>query len=168
MNGTTSANKFCFITLVQNNFHGSRTVFTALAKKLYSFSSVVKTYQGTSFCLVWINRELQWVLAPDKASCKVVKKKSVCLLFCPSYFSKNVLNALPACCIFWLLLCFLFWQRVVKADIVNYSQEPVTRTVNPPRSSMCAVQWPRCSYLVWYLCSPPALTQALGLPGTLF
>ncbi|XP_074678242.1 ras-related protein Rab-28 isoform X2 [Strix aluco] len=31
-------------------------------------------------------------------------------------------------------------QRVVKADIVNYSQEPVTRTVNPPRSSMCAVQ----------------------------
>lgn len=31
-------------------------------------------------------------------------------------------------------------QRVVKADIVNYSQEPVTRSVNPPRSSMCAVQ----------------------------
>ncbi|KAF4802127.1 Ras-related protein Rab-28 [Turdus rufiventris] len=31
-------------------------------------------------------------------------------------------------------------SRVVKADIVNYSQEPVTRTVNPPRSSMCAVQ----------------------------
>ncbi|NXF45008.1 RAB28 protein, partial [Oceanites oceanicus] len=31
-------------------------------------------------------------------------------------------------------------DRVVKADIVNYSQEPVTRTVNPPRSSMCAVQ----------------------------
>uniref|UniRef100_A0A8B9F1Z7 Ras-related protein Rab-28 n=1 Tax=Amazona collaria TaxID=241587 RepID=A0A8B9F1Z7_9PSIT len=31
-------------------------------------------------------------------------------------------------------------QRVVKADIVNYSQEPVPRTVNPPRSSMCAVQ----------------------------
>ncbi|KAK1199712.1 RAB28 protein, partial [Pygoscelis papua] len=31
-------------------------------------------------------------------------------------------------------------QRVVKADIVNYSQEPVTRTINPPRSSMCAVQ----------------------------
>uniref|UniRef100_A0A7M4FTA5 RAB28, member RAS onco family n=1 Tax=Crocodylus porosus TaxID=8502 RepID=A0A7M4FTA5_CROPO len=31
-------------------------------------------------------------------------------------------------------------QRVVKADIVNYSQEPVTRTVNPPRSSMCAIQ----------------------------
>uniref|UniRef100_A0A8C4RQS8 RAB28, member RAS onco family n=1 Tax=Erpetoichthys calabaricus TaxID=27687 RepID=A0A8C4RQS8_ERPCA len=31
-------------------------------------------------------------------------------------------------------------QRVVKADIVNYSQEPVARTVNPPRSSMCAVQ----------------------------
>ncbi|NXF38033.1 RAB28 protein, partial [Nyctibius bracteatus] len=31
-------------------------------------------------------------------------------------------------------------QRVVKADIVNYSQEPATRTVNPPRSSMCAVQ----------------------------
>uniref|UniRef100_A0A8C5X379 Ras-related protein Rab-28 n=1 Tax=Malurus cyaneus samueli TaxID=2593467 RepID=A0A8C5X379_9PASS len=29
---------------------------------------------------------------------------------------------------------------VVKADIVNYSQEPVTRTVNPARSSMCAVQ----------------------------
>ncbi|XP_043918521.1 ras-related protein Rab-28 [Protopterus annectens] len=31
-------------------------------------------------------------------------------------------------------------QRVVKADIVNYSQEPVARTGNPPRSSMCAVQ----------------------------
>ncbi|KAJ7329478.1 hypothetical protein JRQ81_015652 [Phrynocephalus forsythii] len=31
-------------------------------------------------------------------------------------------------------------QSVVKADIVNYSQEPVTRTVNSPRSSMCAVQ----------------------------
>ncbi|XP_048220088.1 ras-related protein Rab-28 [Perognathus longimembris pacificus] len=31
-------------------------------------------------------------------------------------------------------------QRVVKADIVNYSQEPVSRTVNRPRSSMCAVQ----------------------------
>ncbi|NXO89256.1 RAB28 protein, partial [Certhia brachydactyla] len=31
-------------------------------------------------------------------------------------------------------------QRVVKADIVNYSQEPVTRAVNPTRSSMCAVQ----------------------------
>uniref|UniRef100_UPI00398F4239 ras-related protein Rab-28 n=1 Tax=Pristiophorus japonicus TaxID=55135 RepID=UPI00398F4239 len=30
--------------------------------------------------------------------------------------------------------------RVVKADIVNYSQEPVVRTVNPPRSSMCSVQ----------------------------
>ncbi|NXK44109.1 RAB28 protein, partial [Chauna torquata] len=35
---------------------------------------------------------------------------------------------------------FLRKLRVVKADIVNYSQEPVTRTVNPPRSSMCAVQ----------------------------
>lgn len=53
--------------------------------------------------------------------------------------------------IFWLLLCFLLWQRVVKADIVNYSQEPVTRTVNPPRSSMCAVQWPCYSSLFWYL-----------------
>ncbi|XP_038601748.1 ras-related protein Rab-28 isoform X1 [Tachyglossus aculeatus] len=31
-------------------------------------------------------------------------------------------------------------QRVVKADIVNYSQEPVSRTINPPRSSMCAIQ----------------------------
>ncbi|KAJ7419749.1 Ras-related protein Rab-28 [Pitangus sulphuratus] len=31
-------------------------------------------------------------------------------------------------------------SRVVKADIVNYSQEPVARSVNPPRSSMCAVQ----------------------------
>lgn len=31
-------------------------------------------------------------------------------------------------------------QRVVKADIVNYSQEPVARTVNPPRSSICVVQ----------------------------
>ncbi|XP_050006152.1 ras-related protein Rab-28 isoform X3 [Alexandromys fortis] len=31
-------------------------------------------------------------------------------------------------------------QRVVKADIVNYNQEPMSRTVNPPRSSMCAVQ----------------------------
>uniref|UniRef100_A0A670JK60 RAB28, member RAS onco family n=1 Tax=Podarcis muralis TaxID=64176 RepID=A0A670JK60_PODMU len=31
-------------------------------------------------------------------------------------------------------------QSVVKADIVNYSQEPVTRTVNSPRSSMCTIQ----------------------------
>uniref|UniRef100_A0A8C6UJ17 Ras-related protein Rab-28 n=1 Tax=Neogobius melanostomus TaxID=47308 RepID=A0A8C6UJ17_9GOBI len=31
-------------------------------------------------------------------------------------------------------------QRVVKADIVNYSQDSVARTVNPPRSSMCVVQ----------------------------
>ncbi|EHB03876.1 Ras-related protein Rab-28 [Heterocephalus glaber] len=31
-------------------------------------------------------------------------------------------------------------QRVVKADIVNYNQEPTSRTVNRPRSSMCAVQ----------------------------
>jgi Ras-related protein Rab-28 len=31
-------------------------------------------------------------------------------------------------------------QRVVKADIVNYNQEPMSRTVNRPRSSMCAVQ----------------------------
>ncbi|KAM9457310.1 ras-related protein Rab-28 isoform 1-T1 [Clarias gariepinus] len=31
-------------------------------------------------------------------------------------------------------------QRVVKADIVNYSQESVARTVNAPRSSMCVVQ----------------------------
>ncbi|XP_024429547.1 ras-related protein Rab-28 isoform X1 [Desmodus rotundus] len=31
-------------------------------------------------------------------------------------------------------------QRVVKADIVNYNQEPMSRTVHPPRSSMCAVQ----------------------------
>ncbi|XP_005467394.1 ras-related protein Rab-28 isoform X4 [Oreochromis niloticus] len=31
-------------------------------------------------------------------------------------------------------------QRVVKADIVNYSQDTVARTVNPPRSSMCVVQ----------------------------
>ncbi|XP_019725652.1 ras-related protein Rab-28 isoform X2 [Hippocampus comes] len=31
-------------------------------------------------------------------------------------------------------------QRVVKADIVNYSQDMVARTVNTPRSSMCAVQ----------------------------
>ncbi|TEA34257.1 hypothetical protein DBR06_SOUSAS9310034, partial [Sousa chinensis] len=31
-------------------------------------------------------------------------------------------------------------QRVVKADIVNYNQEPMSRTVNPPRSSVCAVQ----------------------------
>ncbi|XP_028919522.1 ras-related protein Rab-28 isoform X2 [Ornithorhynchus anatinus] len=31
-------------------------------------------------------------------------------------------------------------SRVVKADIVNYSQEPVSRTINPPRSSMCAIQ----------------------------
>lgn len=30
--------------------------------------------------------------------------------------------------------------RVVKADIVNYSQESVARTVNPPRSSMCIIQ----------------------------
>lgn len=32
-------------------------------------------------------------------------------------------------------------QRVVKADIVNYSQDTMARTVNPPRSSMCALQW---------------------------
>ncbi|XP_007528167.1 ras-related protein Rab-28 isoform X3 [Erinaceus europaeus] len=31
-------------------------------------------------------------------------------------------------------------QRVVKADIVNYNQEPMSRSANPPRSSMCAVQ----------------------------
>lgn len=31
-------------------------------------------------------------------------------------------------------------QHVVKADIVNYSQESVARTVNPPRSSMCIIQ----------------------------
>lgn len=31
-------------------------------------------------------------------------------------------------------------QLVVKADIVNYSQESVARTVNPPRSSMCNIQ----------------------------
>lgn len=32
-------------------------------------------------------------------------------------------------------------QRVVKADIVNYSQDTMARTVNTPRSSMCLVQW---------------------------
>lgn len=31
-------------------------------------------------------------------------------------------------------------QQVVKADIVNYSQESVARAVNPPRSSMCVIQ----------------------------
>ncbi|XP_043087254.1 ras-related protein Rab-28 isoform X1 [Puntigrus tetrazona] len=31
-------------------------------------------------------------------------------------------------------------QHVVKADIVNYSQESVARAVNPPRSSMCVLQ----------------------------
>ncbi|KAM3832104.1 ras-related protein Rab-28 isoform 4-T4 [Vipera latastei] len=31
-------------------------------------------------------------------------------------------------------------SNVVKADIVNYSQEPATRTVNSPRSSMCTIQ----------------------------
>ncbi|KAK9963840.1 hypothetical protein ABG768_007002 [Culter alburnus] len=31
-------------------------------------------------------------------------------------------------------------QHVVKADIVNYSQESVARAVNPPRSSMCVMQ----------------------------
>ena len=31
-------------------------------------------------------------------------------------------------------------QRVVKADTVNYNQEPMSRTVNPTRSSVCAVQ----------------------------
>lgn len=31
-------------------------------------------------------------------------------------------------------------QHVVKANIVNYSQESVARPVNPPRSSMCNVQ----------------------------
>lgn len=33
-----------------------------------------------------------------------------------------------------------YLQRVVKADIVNYSQDTMARTVNPPRSSMCALQ----------------------------
>ncbi|XP_077103096.1 ras-related protein Rab-28 isoform X2 [Siphateles boraxobius] len=31
-------------------------------------------------------------------------------------------------------------QHVVKADIVNYSQESVARAANPPRSSMCVIQ----------------------------
>nr|KAF6502186.1 RAB28, member RAS oncogene family [Molossus molossus] len=31
-------------------------------------------------------------------------------------------------------------QRVVKADIVNYNQELMPRTADPPRSSVCAVQ----------------------------
>ncbi|XP_074085880.1 ras-related protein Rab-28 [Macrotis lagotis] len=31
-------------------------------------------------------------------------------------------------------------RRVVKADIVNYNQEPVSKTITPPRSSMCTVQ----------------------------
>ncbi|XP_056328676.1 ras-related protein Rab-28 isoform X1 [Danio aesculapii] len=31
-------------------------------------------------------------------------------------------------------------QQVVKADIVNYSQESVARAVNTPRSSMCVIQ----------------------------
>uniref|UniRef100_A0A671PEA6 Ras-related protein Rab-28-like n=1 Tax=Sinocyclocheilus anshuiensis TaxID=1608454 RepID=A0A671PEA6_9TELE len=31
-------------------------------------------------------------------------------------------------------------QHVVKADIVNYSQESVAQAVNPPRSSMCNIQ----------------------------
>ncbi|KAL4695264.1 hypothetical protein H8959_000359 [Pygathrix nigripes] len=30
-------------------------------------------------------------------------------------------------------------QRVVKADIVNYNQEPMARAVNPSRSCVCAV-----------------------------
>lgn len=95
------------------------------------------------------------------------KQQLVGLLFFPLSFIKICwMLCRHVVCIFWLLLCFLLWQRVVKADIVNYSQEPVTRTVNPPRSSMCAVQWPRCSPLVWYLCSP-ALSQALGSPGAL-
>lgn len=35
---------------------------------------------------------------------------------------------------------FFVFQRVVKADIVNYSQDAAARTPNPPRSSMCVVQ----------------------------
>lgn len=69
-------------------------------------------------------------------------------------------------------MCSLLWQRVVKADIVNYSQEPVTRTVNPPRSSMCAIQWTYFP-LYWYLwqsfqpCTGPGLARNFILTVTI-
>lgn len=47
--------------------------------------------------------------------------------------------ATPSWCCFNPFSPYL--QRVVKADIVNYSQDTMARTVNPPRSSMCALQW---------------------------
>lgn len=37
-------------------------------------------------------------------------------------------------------------QRVGKADFGNYNQEPLSRTVNPPRSSTCAARWARFSF----------------------
>lgn len=47
--------------------------------------------------------------------------------------------ATPSWCCFNPFSPYL--QRVVKADIVNYSQDTMARTVNPPRSSMCVLQW---------------------------
>jgi len=43
----------------------------------------VKTYQGTSFCLVWINWYLERELAPDKTFCKVMKNalNGVCFAY---------------------------------------------------------------------------------------
>lgn len=98
-----------FIISIQNNFHGSKTVFIAFAKKSCSICSVVKTYQGTSFCLVWINWHLEWELAPDKTFCKVTKKtlNGVCFasFFFPSYFIvKYLLNALPAWRLYFLIV----------------------------------------------------------------
>lgn len=66
--------KYCFIISIQNNFHGSKTVLIAFAKKSWSICSGVKIYQGTSFCLGRINWYLEWELAPGKNSCKVVEK----------------------------------------------------------------------------------------------
>lgn len=113
----------------------------------------------TNLLLLGMNR-LVFRPRPDKTFYKVLKRTELwlfCLIaffFSLMFHSKISLECFASINIvfcFSLLLCFLLWQRVVKADIVNYSQEPVTRTVNPPRSSMCAVQWPYYFPLVWYL-----------------
>lgn len=60
------------------------------------------------------------------------------------------------CCNLFCFSFLLFWQNVVKADIVNYSQEPATRTVNSPRSSMCTIQW---AFSLFVQCSLAAFAQ---------
>lgn len=59
-------------------------------------------------------------------------------------------------CMYVMYVCVCL-QRVVKADIVNYSQEPMARTVNPPRSSMCTIQWPPLSCNHHPYLHPPSL-----------